>query len=279
MEKLDLKKTKTVNPLEFENRKNINETYLFQKSKFKFVNDHFGFRNSKMHIILGTTGSGKTTLLMSLIDEMLVEKKKILFYSCEETVEDFETKFGYSNAQFDEKLLMIFHENKMLSLLNNDTLNINEFEKQLGLAILQNKPDVFIFDNITTSAFYDQNKLASETAKRIKKLCDNSGIPFIVIAHTASSVKEGQFFDSSCIRGFRSITNTAQYVYCYMRLREEFMGRTTIVNCIYTDKSRGHSDASRACYKLSFDAQKKIFTSDQQIEYASFKKYFKASQK
>ena len=256
----------------FDARKLANTTHLVHESKFNFLRDHYGLRPCNMHIILGTTGSGKSTLVRSILAELINAKKKVLIYSCEETVEDFETQFSYSKDKQDYKNLLIFHESEMRTRTKTSE-NVQEFIKQLELSIIEHKPDVFIFDNITTSDYYEQNKNAAKTAQLLQELCLQSKIPFLVVAHTSADVKGPMFFDSSSIRGLRTITNKAQYVYCYYRFRENIDGYSRILNFIYTDKSRMHSEASKSCYKLFFDNEQKLFTSDVKVDFELFNEF------
>lgn len=262
----------------FAERRRANESFEFMESRFAFLADHYGFRKGCFHVLLGTTGSGKSTIMRSLLVEMLEAGKKVLIYSCEEMVEDFETSFSYLSAPVSTKTLRVFHESDMLQRTGGSK-NIKKFVDQLEMAIAEFGADILIFDNITTSDYYEQNPNGAETAKRLSMLCTQSKIPFLVVAHTASTVKEGTFFDSSSVRGFRTVTNKAQYVYCYFRLRENLGEHERVASFIYTDKSRNHTEASKACYRISFDPTVRIFSGDHKISYATFKKFFKSAQK
>lgn len=243
-------------------------------SKFAFLQDHKGLRPGCIHIILGTTGSGKSTLVTSMLEEMLYAKKRVLFYLTEESTKDVETKLSYGFLDFDQDLFGIFTEVDLLKRCDGKK-ETRGFISQLEMAIDEMKPDILVFDNFTTSSFGDQNKNSPEVALALKQLVQEKNIPLLLVAHTGSSIKDGMFFDSSCVRGFRTITNIAEYVYCYLRLREEVMGEGRTANFIFTDKSRNHSEASRSTYKLFFDGTKKIFTSDQKASYGDLKKLIK----
>jgi len=164
-------------------------------------------------------------------------------------------------------------------MLAENTDDIAGFLQTLRHEILKAQPDIFIFDNLTTSAFYDMKKNGAELAMGLKDLCSRAmrQIPYIVVAHTASGVRQNDFFDSSNVRGFRTITNVAEYVYCLMRFKIIDVGYSRDITVLYTDKSRLHSEASRAFYRLFYDGQSRLFTGDDRISYETFKQFLRGA--
>lgn len=238
-----------------------------------------GLRPGCIHVILSTTGAGKSTLVMSLIEEMLDAGKSVFLYSSEESVKDIETKLSYLPNLKNESNLRVYHERWLLEVLANNPDDWEGFLQEINLAMIEmtltNKPDVLVLDNLTTSLFYDQNKNATRIASGLKSLAEDKNIPIIVVAHTASGVRQNQLFDSSQVRGFRTITNTAQYVYCLIRLRVDMGGMWREVVVEYTEKSRNHSVASRSCYKLFFNVDTKLFSGDEKINYEVFREFLR----
>lgn len=271
---IDTSRGKKIDPSKFVDRKKENESFEFLQSKFNFLKDHFGFRKGCVHMILGTTGSGKSTLVRSILVEILNSGKRTLIYSCEEDIKDFEINLAYVKEPILTDKLRIFHESDMIERTEGVS-NIEDFIKQLHMCIVENEIEILIFDNITTSNFYEQNKKAAETATKLKALCEKTNIPFLIVAHTSASIREGMFFDASCIRGFRTIANTAQYLYCYYRVRDSNGGLESVYNFLCTDKGRRHAKASKSCYRLFFDHETRMFNSDQNVNYELFKKYLR----
>jgi KaiC/GvpD/RAD55 family RecA-like ATPase len=72
---------------------NNNKTF-FSHSRFKFIEKHKGLRPGLMHVLLGTTGSGKTTLSRSILSD-ICKRDKVLFYSTEETKDQFMIQFHF----------------------------------------------------------------------------------------------------------------------------------------------------------------------------------------
>lgn len=250
-----------------------NEKLHFPLTRFQFIQNHRSFRPGCMHVLLGNTGAGKTTLTRTILKDVSAEKK-ILWYSTEETKDQFQTQNAYS--QFvDYKNIRFFTEADILERLDMKFSDPEPFIKQIDWAIAESKPDMLVFDNITTSVFYDQNKKAPQLTQMLRDLMRSRNIPIFIIAHTASNIRDGVWFSSSDVRGFRNITNTAEYTYCLMRYRVPETDQ--LASFVYVDKSRLHGGA-KEIYRLHYDPVLRTITSDATVSYERFMEFVKKGQ-
>lgn len=249
-----------------------NETNFFAPSRFNFLNEHKGLRPGLMHILLGTTGSGKTTLARGLLAD-LSQECRVLVYSTEETAEQFQTQAAYASKVKLENIAFAHEADYFAN--TSGAHDIDGFIAQLRWSIDIEKPKVLFFDNITTSVFYDQNKQAGYMTSRLRALMVERNIPFFVVAHTGSNVRDNTWFEASQVRGFRNIVNAAEYLYCLFRFRSEIRGYTESASFIYVDKSRMH-EGGKKIYRLGYDSRAKTYTDDRPEDYAKMVKFLRS---
>jgi hypothetical protein len=100
----------------------------------------------------------------------------------------------------------------------------------------------------------------------------SKGIPFIAVAHTASRVHNGEFFEATDIRGNKFCAINSEYLYCLYRFADECNGHITYANFVYVDKSRTH-DNIKTPYRIFFDKEIKQYVTDEKYSISDFKKY------
>jgi archaellum biogenesis ATPase FlaH len=254
-----------------------NERMHFHPTRFKFVSDHKSFRLGKMHIILGTTGVGKTSLTRAMLKD-LASSSRVLIYSTEETKAEFETQLAYGKSQINTSNLKYIHEDDILSMPDMNEKNIDGLINALDWAIAESKAEIVIIDNITASAFFQNIELAPKLSQKLRTLMKKVNAPFIVVAHTASTVKEGVMFDSSDMRGSKMLAIRAEYVYCIGRFTQIVDDHSRTATFVKVDKSRGH-DNSKELYRLWYDASIKEYTCDENYEYSKFLEFTKPRKK
>ena len=248
-----------------------NEAQAYPVTRFNFINDHRGMRPGMMHVLMGTTGSGKTTMARAILAD-LSQGCKILYYSSEETAEQFQAQAGYANKINFENISFVHETDALRECSGKD--DIEGFIKFLNWELDATNSDLLFFDNITTSVFYDQNKRAIDCATKLRAVMVQKRIPFFVVAHTGSLVRDGTWFDASNMRGFRSIANTAEYFYCLFRFRAVVGGYTQSASFIHVEKSMMHSNA-KYIYKLFYDSATRDYTSEQPEDYSKCIEYLK----
>jgi archaellum biogenesis ATPase FlaH len=260
-----------------------NETFDCVETGFMFLDDHFGLRNGCIHTLVGAMGKGKSSLTRSLLIEHLNKGKRILYYTTEETEEDFRLWAAYAGVG-DDLLgnLVIATEKKMLSIIENPK-EIRGFMNVLGGWVKGPQCDLIFFDNLTTSSCYDSND-ATQSSKFIKALSltiDHLKIPCLLVAHTNPNKKDSSnvWIDGSDIRGSRDASIISQYLYVMRAL--EVTDETTLPVrhvFIFTDKARRHPCGGRI-YQLYWDKSRKRYTRDRRVSMEDFNAIYKTRNK
>jgi len=269
--------SKQINPDNFTERKKDNETFYYEASSFKFLDDHYGFRPGKVHMFVGPTGGGKSSLVRTIANKMC-RRHKILLLATEEDAADLETTMAYAKEKINHDNFFIVEENGILEITKNNLKDYNGYVRQLEWELEIHKPDLFIFDNLTTSKMYAENDDCLSFFTAIKKLLKDKGIPFIVVAHTASRVHNGDFFEATDIRGNRFCAINSEYLYCLYRFVDECDGHITYANFVYVGKARTHDNINTP-YRVWFDKETKQYISDEKYTHESFKKYKDSARK
>lgn len=164
------------------------KNFELPETRFSFINDHKGLRPGKRHVLLGTTGTGKSTLTRSLVLDLAL-KTKVVLYSTEETLEDTKTMFAMRNVS-DEilKNIEFIFEGDIQQQMKASGLSdsLVEWKRLMAIKILNSKSHVLFFDNITTSSFYDgvQYQQSISFLETINELIAEVNCAFFVVAHT-----------------------------------------------------------------------------------------------
>jgi len=262
-------KNLTISRTERETLKFISNHSWF-KSQFSFLKSQNGFRKGKMHLLIGPTGSGKTTFTRSLLIDMIENNpdKKILLYLSEESLEDLKIELSKSDFSFQGKTNVY-----IISEQDDAMESVNEFFTKVDGCVTKNEIDIIIFDNITTSDFYNDASVRDQGqfAKRIKNYCSAKQIPCLMIAHTDSKVSDNfnGIINETNIRGSKTITNLVEFLYILQRFQigKKFVQTLRIV------KHRGQNPESKL-YLLTFDQNKMLYTKDNSMNFEAFKEAY-----
>ena len=239
---------------------------IFYDTKLGFLKEHNGLRDGKLHLVLGTASSGKSTLVRSLLKDVIensMECGKVLVYLSEESTQDF--KIDFFRACNDLKLNEIVVKSELR--IENNFLNemINLIKKE--------KPNIFIFDNITTSLMYADKRPHEqyELVKALKAECEQLKIPFVLIAHTNAETTENsnRLINMNDVRGSKSIVNLVEFLYILQRfkIRENYYPTIRIV------KHRGYN-VTNNLYYLVFNPEKFCYTETRNICFEEFKEAY-----
>jgi hypothetical protein len=114
--------------------------------------------------------------------------------------------------------------------------------------------------------FYDENEKAVDMVRQLRELMNKSNKPFFIVAHTSTNIKNGQWFESSDVRGRRIITTKAEYVYCLFRCRVILNHHEHEASFVHVDKSRLHKGI-KEFYRLSYDVNENDYLSDEKVNY------------
>lgn len=247
-----------------------NEKFLLGKTGFAFVDDHKGFRPGKIHILQARTSTGKTSIARSLFAKMSFDHK-CLWYSSEETLEDWKIKTPeHSQPREDNVFLIEEHEAKKLYSTPR------EFLQMLEMTIDLKQIRFFVFDNITTTTFYNdlKPKEQSDFLGNLKSMIAKSNCAVLILAHVSSSCKT-KLFQSDNVRGNKTLSNLAEYWYNMIRVvvKGEDSIQENITTLVHVEKSRAH-DNSEQIYFLKYNRAQGYFA-DKQIDWKQMKNFLK----
>lgn len=252
--------------------KEVNE-FFFEPTGFQFIDDHFGLRPGKLHVLLSTSSAGKTSLSMALLKKLLT-KHTIAWFSSEESHEDIILKASKNNIT-DEQLtnLCFFHENELRDKteaiendLNpyskNDKDFVDEFIRQLFLNCVADKWQILIIDNITTMTFWQNFSLSEYFLSSLKDMASIMKVAVFIIAHTKAGIKESSsLIETDDVRGSKSITNKAEYCYALLVFKVLEGTQTIRYPFVIVKKARQH-DTSDNIYQLNWNFFEGGYTGD-----------------
>lgn len=245
---------------------------VYFKTNFHHLAEHNGLRPGKMHMALGTTSAGKSTWVRGIINDFVVNnpKSKILLYLSEESFEDLRLSLYTCNLAEDQinKVLIVSE------LSNNRYQDEKEFLVHLEELIAQEKPELFIFDNLTTSRYYNDLKTKDQenVASSIKRITIDYGCATLLVAHTKKDVNTSQhrLIQIEDVRGSSTLPNLLEFAY----VLQHFFVDDNRYSMIRIAKHRGY-DVRNSTFALLYDNQKQIIYKDRPIGFSELKLNFK----
>jgi len=236
-------------------------------SMFGFLNSHNGFRKGKTHILLGSSGGGKTSVVRSIIKDFLIQNKGEMtcgIYLSEENVEEFQTEF--SRIDINRNLL------KSLEIFSEIDKPLSEegLKDKIENYFSINKPDFFIFDNITTSALYLDRKstIQADFVRWLKIIAKKFEVALLLVAHTGADIVDNcnRMIQMNDIRGSKNIVNFAEFFY----ILQMFGVKDKKIQTLRIVKHRGQ-DCITNMYTMQWNNKSREYDRDFQIEFDSFR--------
>jgi KaiC/GvpD/RAD55 family RecA-like ATPase len=241
-------------------------------SKFGWPNAHNGFRRGNMHLLIAGTGAGKSTLTRAIVSDLVLHKDNdctVAVWLSEETVDEYKALFSLGKLS-NEKLL----NTQAISELEIIELGELVFFEWLHFV----RPDILIYDNITTSLFYvDKTPLEqAKFATKLKKILKELNCAGIIIAHGDSrqTDQRGGLLDINNIRGSKTICNLAEFAYVF----QTFSSANSKCTSLRIVKSRSQK-IIHDLYLLKFDHASMSYVSDVAIQFSEFKEAYDARNK
>lgn len=246
-------------------------------SSFKFLNNQNGLRRNKIHTFIAPTHSGKSTFFRSILTDVLNNnpESKIVIYLSEDDRNSFLVDLARSSIKDDDinNRLKIFYEmDSKLTHYKSDDLfkNLKEICDEFN-------PDVFIFDNITTSLAYMDISTREQgfICQRLKKFTEHYGCATIIFAHTGANVFQGGLVDVNNVRGSKHISNISHFMYAIQQIsyfsRSMQADRKTTV--LIVKKHRGAS-VDYNIFSFNYDSKTSCYSQDMAINFEDFKAIF-----
>jgi KaiC/GvpD/RAD55 family RecA-like ATPase len=224
-------------------------------SNFKFLNAYNGWRKGFAHLFIGNTHAGKSTFVRSIIlDACLRPDARISLFLSEESGSDFKTEMAFLGREIEQlKRVTIYSEQD-----NDEDLPLVEMVKEFCRVT---EPDLFILDNITTSASYNNASPAQQSAicQKLKRYFSREGIPWVVFAHTAKGVDlSRRLVTVDNIRGNATIGNDAQFTAGLQKIEDRDGATTSVLRIL---KHRGQNVPDKV-YTLEYNPRGRVYYKD-----------------
>lgn len=232
------------------------------KTGLSFLAQHCGYRNGKMHMLLGVTGGGKSTMTRSMIYDFCKnnKKKKALIFLSEE-----------DKVSLEKELYKIESD---ISWANNLIIVSGLDGSDFFTSVKKNRFDIIFHDNITTSNEYNDKKPQEQSKyiNKVKQLISELNVPFVVVAHTGatSAMNQNKIIDVNDIRGSKTIINISEYIY----IMTTFLIGNNMNQFITTNKNRTHMTTEKISM-LDFDKVKRIYTKSTRVTFDEYNQIFK----
>lgn len=278
---MSLKKTQTFELSNEEIQEQITklENFELAETPFKFLNAHKGLRKQSIHLLVAHAGSGKTSLVRSMV-RSLAAHHKVLLWASEENKNQIEVRFSQKFKSFTEirSNISLITDKRIKELIGNNVKGeemVKQVGQQIRWAIKENQAEVLIFDNITTSVFYDcMIETSTLFIAMLKELAEEMNIPVFIIAHVESRQKLS-YFKADSIRGNKGLVNVADYTYCFYKFVQNSGFGIAVHPIIFVEKSRHHDEAVGRHYLLVYDQG--VYTEDSEISFETVKRFYKES--
>jgi KaiC/GvpD/RAD55 family RecA-like ATPase len=247
-----------------------------------FIQDHGGIQPGMLHLLVSSTGTGKTSIARRIILSC-AKLTKVLLYSSEE--DEMGIRWGMDKANAEEKSvggISLIEERELLKYV--DAKNSDLFLSVIRNKMIETGADVFFFDNITTSAYYQSRPEHQDSfALKLYSLTQELNKAFFVIAHTMTEFKNNkELINDKSIRGSKMFSQKAEYFYGFQRVligdfvddegekhkshfTEKFFSFVNVVKSRY-GKNQGD------IYRIFWDEEAGTYDRDFKLDGSTFKK-------
>jgi hypothetical protein len=236
-------------------------------SKFGFANSTRGFRKGNLHLFIAGTGGGKSTIVRSLVRDILFHPENnpiIGFWFSEESVKEYIMLLS-QGLPSSERLL----RTEAFSEQDNPQVKEKDFFEWLNVV----KPHVLIFDNITTSKFYEGKGYEAQAAfaAKLKTAIKAINCACLVVAHSDSqqTSQKGGMLDINNIRGAKTICNLCEFAYLVQGIATE-KDKYTVIRVA---KSRSQNIVHDT-YLLQYNPHTFSYMTDTAIPFKRFKELY-----
>lgn len=241
------------------------------ESQFGFLNAHNGLRRGCLHVLLGTSGGGKSTLARSILRDLICnnsDKIQVAVWLSEETVEEYKMQLATGMPSMT----------RLLRTEAESELDIKDSfgEMRLFEWLEFNRPDVLLFDNITTSKFYMDKRPGEqgEFVKKVKSISKKLNMATIMVAHTDSKVSDSQkdLITLNQIRGGKDICNLTEFAYILQRFETSKGGFYPTLRVV---KHRSQNLIHNS-YHLKYEPRVRSYIGDASINFEEMNAAFKS---
>lgn len=249
---------------------------VYIASTMQFLVNHHGWRPKCVHTLIGASGGGKSTMVRTILRDFLFNKDnatarmKVCVWLSEETVDEFRRELSFGIPEHER-----LFDAHLISEMDMSGKNSQDKKTILTETIAQIQPALFLFDNITTSALYQEltSREQANFCAYIKHLTTKSNMATLLVAHTGAEIHDGitRMINHNDVRGSKGIVNISQFIY----ILQTFKVRGGKHPFLFIDKARGqHPDSS--VFYLEYNKALRAFSKDRPTDFEKFKEVFNA---
>lgn len=246
---------------------------VHMKSKYGFLNAHNGLRRGSTHVLMGTAGGGKSTLVRSVLRDFIFNKENtdlgVVLHLSEESCLEYKGQLIHSVPSHEQ-----LDRGALISEEEHPDEDFDYFlERHRVLA-----PDLLIYDNMTTSRFYEGTSVKAQAKifSKIKALTKELNCATLIVAHTKADISDGmdRFINMNDIRGSKAIPNMAEFFYILQRFKveDDFFPTLRIL------KSRSQQ-LIHSMYYLQYEKSTRSYVKDSAISFDQFKEAYTKRQR
>ena len=241
------------------------------KSGFSFLRQQGGLKKGLMHTILAPKHSGKSTLIRSIVTDFLRSNpaKSVFVYLSEESVIDFKSKvLLLDDDVFVDYATRVFCVSEQDEV---DNFNFNTFQQMLDAFVNTESCELVIFDNITSSKFYEGKKPDAQSlfVRGFKKATALYEVATVLVAHTRKDVAHDKLFSGDDIRGSNALTIITEFMYIAQMVHIGNMKKQVL----RVEKHRP-CNVKNTFFFLEYSQDEMIYNKDLPVEFDQFKSVF-----
>lgn len=256
-----------------EDREEINRRNQYNiKSNLNFLKQQRGFRKGLLHTLMAPKGSGKSTLVRSIIIDYLINNpgRRVFVYLSEESVLSLKASMDlYSGYLFEgdgSRLYCISEQDQ------EENFSFESLQDHFIKAIDQEGCDLFIFDNITSSKFYEgrNHEAQSKFITGLKNSTAHCDVATLVIAHTGKKANQEKLLSGDDVRGSNLITIVTEFLY----LSQMVQVGNKKKHFLHIEKHRP-CNVANTFFFLEYDEHEMLYKKDRSVNFNEFRDWFK----
>jgi len=253
------------------------ETFHFPKSRFAFLNDHFGLRKKHIHVLAAEPGGGKSTLVRAIIEDM--ENVPILFVGTEEDRQQQEIKFlKTGKREGDLSRIRFVNEREIFSCQDPRPADVKEYIRLLFVEVASSGAKIVFFDNLTTSKFFKAQRIENQELfmEEFKNFAQILEVCVFFIIHIKRDKFSKGIPSMNEIRGGQTVTMRAENLYVVGKIKIPSTGTLyddELKFFVIVEKDR-HGENTGKMYMLDYHTETASVVSDVKVNWNKFKELY-----
>lgn len=253
------------------------QEFHFPRTRFKFLNDHYGLRKKHIHLLAAEPGGGKSTIVRAIMEDMA--PNPILFIGTEEDKDQQEIKYLRSGKTSQEMGHIFFVNERDLYDVSDPTKeDTKEYIRKIFLEAVNCGAKIIFFDNLTTSKYFKAQKLENQEffIEELRSFVQKFEICAFLIIHIKRDKFSKGLPSMHEIRGGQTVTMRAENLYVVGKVKIPAAGillDDEMKFFVLVEKDR-HGDNTGRIYLLNYDKATQSVTGDEKVNWHKFKEFY-----